>query len=272
MSIRAVLFDLDNTLIFEDESAYAAVRGAAAIAHQRARVDAAALADAVVATAEAVWRASPVFTYGELFGVWWAEALWGEMSGETEAARAMRAFAPEFRGSVWRGGLQRIGVVDQALAGELEQAYIRIRRSGEKLDPDAEVVLAGLASGQRLALVSNGAGDVQREKLGRTPFGRYLSPIVISMEVGFGKPDPRIFQNALEILGVDAEDAVMVGDSLARDVAGAHAAGIRAVWIDRGGAGESSDAKPDARIERLSDLPAALDALARRPASPPASP
>jgi len=272
MPIRAVLFDLDNTLIFEDESAMAAVRGAAEIAHQRARVDAAALASAVVATAEALWKVSPVYAEGERFGVWWAEALWGEMAGDSEAARAMRAFAPGFRAAVWRGGLERIGVADPALAGELERAYVRIRRSGEKLDPDAEAVLAGLVSGRRLALVSNGAGDVQREKLGRTPFGRYLSPIVISMEAGFGKPDPRIFQHALGMMGVEVRDAVMVGDSLARDVAGAHAAGIRAVWIDRGGAAEPTDAKPDARIERLSDLPAALDALVRRPASPPASP
>src|SRR5258706_10151358 len=145
MSIRAVLFDLDNTLIFEDESAMAAVRGAAEIAHQRARVDAAALESAVVATAEALWKVSPVYAEGERFGVWWAEALWGEMTGDTEAARAMRAFAPGFRAAVWRGGLERLGVVDPALAGELERAYGPIPRAGEELDPDAEAVLAGPA-------------------------------------------------------------------------------------------------------------------------------
>ena len=60
----------------------------------------------------------------------------------------------------------------------------------------------------------------------------------------------------------------MVGDSLARDVAGAKAAGMRAVWIDRRLWDERETAKPDARIERLSDLPAALDALAPASASP----
>src|SRR5260370_7149706 len=92
MPIRAVLFDLDNTLIFEDESAMAAVRGAAEIAHQRARVDAAALASAVIATAEALWKASPVYGDAEPFGVWCAEALWGQMNRDTHAAPAMHAF------------------------------------------------------------------------------------------------------------------------------------------------------------------------------------
>jgi putative hydrolase of the HAD superfamily len=272
MPIRAILFDLDNTLILEDESTMQAVRGAADLARDRARVDAPALAHAVVETAETLWQASPGSAYGEVFGVWWGEALWGEFAGAAEAARGMRAFVPEFRRAVWRGALAKVGVSDLALADELERAYVRIRRSGEMLDPEAETVLAGVARGHRLALVSNGAGDVQREKLSRTPFGRYFSAIVVSMELGVGKPDPRIFQRALELIDVDARDAVMLGDSLARDVAGAQRAGMRAVWIDRKLWHEPDAPKPDARIERLSDLPAALDALAPQRASPRATP
>ena len=268
MPIRAILFDLDNTLIFEDESTLQAVRGAADLAHDRVGSDGAALAQAVVETAEMLWSASPLRTYGEAFGVWWGETLWGDFIGDTEAARGVCALAPEFRRAVWRGALAKVGVSDQTLAADLERAYVRIRRSGEKLDPAADTLLAGLSSGHRLALVSNGAGDVQREKLSRTPFARYFSAVVISMEIGIGKPDPRIFQRALELIDVDARDTVMVGDSLARDVAGAHSAGVRAVWIDRKLWDEPDAPAPDARIERLSDLPAALDALARQPAYP----
>jgi len=118
---------------------------------------------------------------------------------------------------------------------------------------------------------TNGASDVQRAKLGRTPFAAYFSEVIISVEAGVGKPDPELFRLAAKRLGVDPRDAVMVGDSLARDVAGAKAAGMRAVWLDRKLWTESETAQPDARIERLSDLPAALDALARSPASPQAT-
>jgi putative hydrolase of the HAD superfamily len=142
-----------------------------------------------------------------------------------------------------------------------------VRRSAETIDPEAEDVLAAVSRGRRLALVTNGAGDVQREKLSRTPFARSFSEIVISVEVGVGKPDPRIFDIALRRLDVATHEAVMIGDSLARDVAGAKAAGILAVWIDRK-LWQEDQVRPDATIAALSDLPAALDALEREHASP----
>jgi phosphoserine phosphatase len=269
--IRAVLFDLDNTLIFEDQSTFASIKQACASAQPRTGIDPALLADAVAQIADTLWRASPEFVYGEAFGIWWGEVLWGDFTGDGDVVRAIRAFAPAFRSAVWEGALARRGVADAALAQELERAYIRVRRSAETIDPDAEAVLAAVSRRRRLALVTNGAGDVQREKLSRTPFKRYFSEVVISVEVGVGKPDPRIFEIALERLRVGAHHAVMVGDSLARDVAGAKAAGILAVWLDRK-LWPAEQTRPDATIAALSDLPAALDALEREHASPPGSP
>jgi putative hydrolase of the HAD superfamily len=268
MPIRAILFDLDNTLILEDAATMDALRAAALAAHDRTGLDPDALAAAVAERADAAWKASPMLSYGETYGVWWGEALWGDFSGEAEPARALRGFVPGFRAAVWRDALAKMGRIDGARADELSRAYIRIRRSREEIDPEAGAVVAALARDHRLAIVTNGAGDVQREKLSRTPFARHLSAIVISMEEGIGKPDPRIFQRALDLMGVAATEAVMVGDSLVRDVAGARRAGIATVWLDRKLWDEPRTIVPDARIERLSDLPAALDALARRPASP----
>ncbi len=268
MPIRAVVFDLDNTLVMEDESTLRAVDAAARVAHERTGVDATALARAAVSEAERIWKASPESRYGETFGIWWGEGLWGGFSGDDEAMRAMRAFVPGFRAAVWRGALAAAGIPDDALADELERAYVAARRASETIDPDAGAVLAALGRSYRLGLLTNGAGDVQREKLSRTPFAGSFETVVISVDVGVGKPDPRIFQIAAERLGVAAAEAVYVGDSLVRDVAGAHAAGMRAVWLDRKLWQEPDDIEADARIERLSDLPAALDALARRPASP----
>lgn len=267
---RVVLFDLDNTLIFEDGATVAAVRAAAARAAKRRGVSPDTVAQALSARADELWRASALFAYGETFGIWWGELLWGRFDGDTQALRAIRAFLPGYRRAVWREALGQVGIRDDALALEMERAYITARRGAEQLDPEAAAVLADLARDHRLALVTNGAGDVQREKLSRTPFADAFDAVIVSAEVGAGKPDPRIFQAALDALGVPAADAVMVGDSLARDVAGARAAGIASVWIDRRLWDEENIA-PDARIERLSDLRAALDALERPRAWPPAS-
>jgi putative hydrolase of the HAD superfamily len=270
MAIRAVLFDLDNTLILEDESTLGAMRAAARLAHERAGVDAGTLANAAIEAAERVWKASPENAQGEVFGIWWGEALWGEFTGDSAAARAMRAFVPGFRTTVWRLALATAGISDDTLAAELAGEYIRVRRAAETIDPEAEPVVAALSRTYRLALVTNGAGDVQREKLSRTPFERYFSAVIVSLEIGVGKPESGIFEAALRAVDVSAADAVMVGDSLVRDVQGARSAGVRSVWIDRGLWNEMGIVA-DARISALSELPAALDALERRPAFPPAT-
>ncbi len=272
MPLKAVLFDLDNTLILEDQSTFRALDAAAQVAREKNGADAAKLGRVAAELAESEWSSSPEYAYGETFGIWWGEALWGEFAGDDGPMRAMRAFVPGFRESVWRGALAKTGVQDHELARALEREYIRVRRSKETIDPEAEPLLRSLAVGHRLALVTNGAGDVQREKLSRTPFGPYFAAIVVSAEVGVGKPDPRIFTLTADRLGVAPGDAVMVGDSLVRDVGGAKSAGMPAVWIDRDLWSEPDAPKPDARIERLSDLPAALDALARRSSSPRATP
>jgi len=268
VSIRAVVFDLDNTLILEDESVERALGAAAAIAHARIGIDVDTWAAAARAAAARLWRAAPESRYGDAFGIWWGEAMWGEFAGETAPLRAMRALIPSLRRAVWVDALAKCGHADDALADECAAEYVRVRCSAEALDPEAEAVLRGLSSRYPLALLTNGAGDVQRAKLARTPFAQYFHDVVISVEEGIGKPDPDIFRIAARRLGVDPGEAVMVGDSLARDVAGAKAAGMRAIWIDRKLWDERVTAMPDARIERLSDLPAALDALAPAPASP----
>jgi putative hydrolase of the HAD superfamily len=102
--------------------------------------------------------------------------------------------------------------------------------------PEVPGVLARLrADGVRLAVVSN--WDVSlHDVLERTALRRLVDAVVISAELGVGKPDPAIFRAALERLGVQPERAMHVGDSLEADVAGARAAGLEAVLVVREGA------------------------------------
>lgn len=102
--------------------------------------------------------------------------------------------------------------------------------------PDVHPALAAArANGRRLVVVSN--WDVSLEQvLDRLELLPMLDGVVTSAAVGSRKPSPEIFERALAIARVAAQDAVHVGDSLAEDVAGARAAGIEAVLIKRDGA------------------------------------
>jgi beta-phosphoglucomutase-like phosphatase (HAD superfamily) len=84
-----------------------------------------------------------------------------------------------------------------------------------------------------MAIVTNNSVAEQIEKLSALDIARYFDTIVISEDVGVIKPDPKIFAFALERLGAKAHEAVMVGDSLANDIAGAINAGIAPVWLNR---------------------------------------
>jgi len=254
MTARAILIDLDNTLLLEDAATFAALARASAAAGP----DAAAVAAKAAEAADRLFRDANVFPYADRIGIWWGEALWGDFGGDDPGLRAMRAFAPGFRGAVWRAALSE-GGLDGGRAAEYSDAFQRARRSDWAIDPAAIPMLDALAPRYRLALVTNGAPAVQREKLEATGLASRFEAIVISGELGIGKPEPAIFTAALARVGASAEDAVMVGDSLERDIAGAHAAHIRSIWLDRDRSGAPASA--DARITSLDELPASLDSI-----------
>jgi putative hydrolase of the HAD superfamily len=267
--MRALLFDLDNTLLMEDEATFSSVRRACELARDVAGADADALHAATLWVADELWRAAPIYGYAEGMGMWWGEGLWGEFRGDAAGLRSLRAFVPGFRRAVWRGALAAVAVSDDALAAELDARYVAARRAHQPIDPEAESVLDDLARDHRLGLVTNGAPDVQREKLADTTLARHFGAIVISAELGIAKPDPRIFEHALRAIGADANGSVMIGDSLTRDVAGARSAGLRSIWIDRGdGPPKPEDAVPDARVTALSQIRSCLAALGPDVASP----
>jgi HAD superfamily hydrolase (TIGR01509 family) len=86
---------------------------------------------------------------------------------------------------------------------------------------------AGLATG----LLTNGPADVQRRKLQLTGLDHLLDAVVISAEHGVTKPAAELYAIACDTVGVAPAEAAMVGDSLANDVQGALAAGLAAAWI-----------------------------------------
>ena len=119
------------------------------------------------------------------------------------------------------------------VAVEEMMAAIRFRAFG-----DAAPTLAELrALAVRLVCVSNWDYSLP-DVLARVGLADELDGVVTSAAVGARKPDPRLFEAALEVAGCAADEALHVGDTPTEDVEGAKAAGIRALLIDRDGGGD----------------------------------
>ncbi len=86
-------------------------------------------------------------------------------------------------------------------------------------------------SGLKLGLVTNGPSDKQRQCLSGLGLDDAFDAVLISEELGFGKPDPRIYAAALDALRLPPSQVLFVGDSPRNDVAGPQAAGLRAAWL-----------------------------------------
>lgn len=141
----------------------------------------------------------------------------------------------EWRGSVEALALARLGFA--RAPAELIAELLEIQDQREySLYEDVVPTLAALrARGYRLGIVSNFNWQLPAiaERLGLMP---YLERVIVSARVGYRKPHPEIFRQALAAFGVREQEAVYVGDSLRIDVQGARRAGLSAVLLDRDGA------------------------------------
>ncbi|MEO8888713.1 MAG: HAD family hydrolase [Jatrophihabitantaceae bacterium] len=220
--IRAVFLDVDDTLVDYDPAARAAF--------------AAALGDN---TSYDAWLTLDHY------------ARW--VAGEFDGFQA-------FRDSRMHDFLALLGrAADLDRAAELERRRFDSLADHYALFDDVLPLLDVLRRrGIRLGLITNNESVHQRDKLARVGLDSRVDAIVISDEVGVAKPDRAIFDHALDLVGVAAEEAMHIGDNLIADAQGAHAAGLHAVWLDRRG---RYDGRPlDCAVVRgLAEVPALLD-------------
>ena len=228
---RAILFDLDDTLF--------SLRGCEAQALQRVVGEAGLLP---------VLPADFKETYAAISSRYWA-------------ARATDGFTQSVRAQVlelsWRDFLSKHGL-DAGRAEQLANQYWAAFCRSSVLTPDAPETLERLSRQYRLGVISNGYVDSQRGRLEASALARYFDPIVISEEVGVAKPDARIFQLALDQLGLPAEAALYIGDSISHDREGCRRAGVDFCHFCPG-SGDVSELPPvKFRIRHLSELTALL--------------
>ena len=154
------------------------------------------------------------------------------------------------------------GMVDRLnLPAHLAETLLADYRAGFPgaclLFPDAVQTLSSLrASGLKLGLITNGSVKMQTSKLQCLALATAFDTVLISDAEGCSKPHIQIFHRALDRLDVKASRAVFVGDHPEVDVAGARAAGMRAIW--RRDTKRLGPIEADAVIEELADLPALL--------------
>jgi 2-haloalkanoic acid dehalogenase type II len=229
---RALLVDLNDTL--EDDSVIPEFikRVCELVAAADPRLDAAALFDA----------------NAKVWDEYWPQIEQDHWLGRTDMATTSR--------EAWRRALRTLGVDDESIVEFAYEQTRKLDRETRRRYPDVVDLLSAVAELKlKLALVTNGPSDLQRDRVTSLGLDDVLDAVIISAEIGVAKPDPRPFLLAIEQLNVEPSEAWHVGDSLASDVAGALAAGVTAVWLNRDGiVREIDDPRPDLEVTSLLEL------------------
>ena len=242
MTLKTVIFDLDDTLLNDQKSVKTAFEKTCTYANSKYEIGVAELEDAVRAAARKLYAAYPCYDHTVLIGINPFEGLWGTFDDPTPQFQQMKEIVPGYRAAAWTEGLRSLGINDAEFGEELGERFVAERKVSPFLYEDTYKVLDALKGKYQLVLLTNGAPSLQNLKLQITPeLVPYFDHIVISGDFGKGKPDASIFKFVLEKAGIEASDGIMVGDNLMTDILGSSRVGMRNVWINR----ENKPAMPD---------------------------
>lgn len=231
--MKAILFDLDETLILDEPVTERAFMAAAELAVQRYPLDPHGLIAVARDTAQKLWRQGPAFGYCDRIGHSAFEGLWATYSQSQPDLQTLAHWVPTFKAEVWRTALATQGILDEDLVQALIELWTAKRQSYPWY-PETEALLQALQGRYVLGIVTNGVPDLQRQKLLGSSLQERFGAIAVSGEVNIGKPHRGICDWICQKLAVEPQDCVMVGDNAERDVAGGYIAGMKTVWVDRG--------------------------------------
>lgn len=256
MGKQAVLFDLDDTLLWDDRSVKEAFEATCQAGAEAAGVDPGQLEEAVRKEARALYESYETFPFTKMIGINPFEGLWANFrEGEQEEFRKLEQLAPGYRKEAWTRGLRALGVENEELGAKLAEQFPAERRKRPLVYDETFRVLDALKGKYKLLLLTNGSPDLQREKLAGVPeLTPYFDHIIISGEYGEGKPAASIFRHAMERLGIEPEHGIMVGDKLTTDILGANTVGMTSVWVNRHGAVRNDEIIPSHEIAHLEEL------------------
>ena len=252
--LKAIIFDLDDTLLWDEKSVKSAMEATCVKASEKYGIDPVQLEEIVRKHARTIYVSYDTYEFTQMIGINPFEALWGDFTDQGEDFARLHDLVPSYRKEVWRTSLQDLGIHDEKFANELAAYFPIARKNNPYVYVDTFNVLDQLKEKYRLMLLTNGSPELQRIKLDITPeLVPYFEEILISGDFGKGKPDKGIFEHALDLLHINKDEALMVGDNLMTDILGASRTGIKSVWINHHGK-EKDEVIPTYEIKSLGGL------------------
>jgi len=176
---------------------------------------------------------------------------------DAERHRVGRADLRAATTRIVEAALADLDKVHPNLAVSMAHRYRDLRDAHLALFPGAVETLAALrAAGVRLAMLTNGAAAPQRLKIERFQLAPYFDAILVEGELGFGKPDRRVYQTALQALNTTPASTWCIGDNLEWDVGAPQREGVYGIWVDgqRRGLPETSAVRPDRIVHSLAEI------------------
>lgn len=156
---------------------------------------------------------------------------------------------------IWSEFLHEIGCPDGENARTFAEIFSQARDETYECYEDTIPVLRQLMGRLPIILLTNGHSKIQRKKIELCGLEPYFDAIVIAQEAGVSKPDPAIFRKALSIANVAAENALILGDNIEKDIEGGKGAGLQTAWLRRKEkAWDDEDPKPDYTISVMDEV------------------
>jgi len=201
------------------------------------------------------------FPFTKNIGINPFEALWAHFTGGSDVNfRKLQELAPSYRTEAWTRGLAAVGVNDRELGFKLGELFPAERRKRPYVYEETFDTLKQLKANYKLLLLTNGAPDLQQEKIDGVPeLASYFDHIVISGSFGEGKPAESIFRHAIDLLGIGPSEGIMIGDKLTTDILGSNKVGMRNMWVNRHGVERTIDIVPTHVIDHLSQIQTWID-------------
>ncbi len=262
--VTTIIFDLDDTLLWDKQSIQTAFDQTCAFAAQRyPQLDPKQFEEATRNVARRIYQQYETFDHTVKIGINPFEGLWGTFNDEGVMFQKMYELMPEYQRRTWTLGLEAFGIEDPSFGEELAQKFREARLQSPTLYEDTFSVLDTLRDkGYRMIMLTNGSPSLQNTKLKLTPeLVPYFDHIVISGDFGIGKPDASIFEHVLNIANLDASDALMVGDNLMTDILGSSRVQMRNVWINRDDATMDAEVAPTYEVKSLTELVTLIETL-----------
>jgi putative hydrolase of the HAD superfamily len=176
---------------------------------------------------------------------------------DPERHKAGRLDLSGARTQIVRMVMNDLGFDDEPGARRLVAEYTKLQEDATLLFDGAYQALVRIREmGVRLAVITNGTSERQRGKLDKFNLSPLFDVILVEEEVGIGKPEPRIFEIALERLALSPQDVWVVGDNLVWEIEAPQKLGIYAVWNDfrQEGLPPGSRIRPDRIVASVSEL------------------